>query len=201
MRPPYRCWVRCGDVAMVRVIPNMDAVTALYASAAVLLVIAGAVKVVRPATTAAMIEDLGAFAFGPITGTRLTLTLGVTEITLGIAALLSDLAALSVIVGVLYIAFSVAVWRAMSVGAESCGCFGRVDAPPTWLHVVGNLTLAVCSFVAVASRSPLEIMKDQPATGIGFVVMIGVLAGLELVFFTALPEALEARKPTRVEYS
>ena len=89
----------------------------------------------------------------------------------------------------------------MSVGAESCGCFGRVDAPPTWLHVVGNLTLAVCSFVAVASRSPLEVMKDQPATGIGFVVMIGVLAGLELVFFTALPEALEARKPTRVEYS
>jgi hypothetical protein len=44
-------------------------------------------------------------------------------------------------------------------------------------------------------------MKDQPAKGIGFVVMIGVLAGLELVFFTALPEALEARKPTRVEYS
>ena len=67
--------------------------------------------------------------------------------------------------------------------------------------LVGNLILAVCSFVAVASRSPLEVMRDQPATGIGFVVIIGVLAGLELVFFTALPEALEARKPTHVEYS
>ena len=44
-------------------------------------------------------------------------------------------------------------------------------------------------------------MKDQPAAGIGFVVLIGVLAGLELIFFTALPEALETRKPTRVEYS
>ena len=201
MQSPYRCRVRCGVAAMTRVALDMDAVTALYASAAVLLVIAGAVKVIRPATTAAMIEDLGAFAFGPITGIRLTLTLGVTEIMLGTAALLSDLAALSTIIGVLYIAFSVAVRRAMTVGAKSCGCFGRVDAPPTWLHVVGNLTLAVCSFAAVASRSPLEVMKDQPAAGIGFVVLIGVLAGLELIFFTALPEALEARKPTRVEYS
>ena len=65
--------------------------------------------------------------------------------------------------------------------ATSCGCFGRVDALPTWLHVFGNLALAACSFGAVAGRSPLEVMEDQPAAGVGFVAAVGVLAGLELV--------------------
>ena len=44
--------------ALVRVTFDMDAVTVLYASAAVLLVIAGAAKVIRPATTAALMEML-----------------------------------------------------------------------------------------------------------------------------------------------
>ena len=128
-------------------------------------------------------------------------SLGLAEITLGIAALLSDVAALRVVVGVLYVVFATAMWRAISVGAESCGCFGRVDVPPTWLHVFGNLTLAVCSFGAVAGRSPLEVMEDQPAAGVGFVAAVGVLAGLELVVFTALPDALEARKSARAKGS
>ena len=77
----------------------------------------------------------------------------------------------------------------------------RVDAPPTWLHVFGNLVLAVCSFGSFAGRSPLKVMEDQPAAGIGFVAAVGVLAGLELVVFTALPEVLEARKSARVTRS
>ncbi|MBQ87417.1 MAG: hypothetical protein CL433_01035 [Acidimicrobiaceae bacterium] len=177
---------------------DMDAVTALYTSAAVLLVIAGATKVIRPANSAALIELLSAFPRRSAASTRLTRALGLAEITLGIAALLSDVAAFRVVVGVLYVVFAIAVWRAISVGAESCGCFGRVDAPPTWLHVFGNIVLAVCSFGAVAGRSPLEVMEDQPAAGLGFVAAVGVLAGLELVVFTALPDALEARKSARV---
>ena len=126
----------------------MDAVTVLYASAAVLLVIAGAAKVIRPATTAALMEMLGAVLRGSVPGTLLARALGLAEITLGIATLLTDVAAFRVVVGVLYVVFALAVWRAISVGATSCGCFGRVDAPPTWLHVFGNLVLAACSFGA-----------------------------------------------------
>ena len=177
--------------------PDMDAATALYASAAVLLVIAGAVKTVRPATAAALIEDLGAPTGGPVTGTRLALGLGVVEIALGVTALAGDVPGVPIAVGGLYVVFAATVMRAMSLGTESCGCFGRVDAPPTWFHVVGNAALAACSFVAAAGRSPLEVMDDQPAAGLGFVLLIGVLAGLELILFTALPEAMEARKPTR----
>ena len=183
--------------ALVRVAFDMDAVTVFYTSAAVLLVIAGAAKAIRPATTAALMEMLGAFLRGSVSGTHLARALGLAEITLGIATLLTDMAALRVVVGVLYVVFAIAVWRAISVGAESCGCFGRVDAPPTWLHVLGNLALAVCSFGSLGGRSPLDVMEDQPAAGVGFVAAVGVLAGLELVVFTALPEVLEARKPNQ----
>jgi hypothetical protein len=59
----------------------------------------------------------------------------------------------------------------------------------------------VCSFGSFAGRSPLEVMEGQPAAGVGFVAAVGVLAGLELAVFTALPEALEARKPNRARGS
>ncbi|MEZ5165251.1 MAG: hypothetical protein R2695_01720 [Acidimicrobiales bacterium] len=84
----------------------------------------------------------------------------------------------------------------MQTGAASCGCFGRVDAPPSRIHVVGNLALAAVSFAAVAGDSPLEVMERQPAGGVAFVLLVGVLAGLALVAFTALPEALGATKGT-----
>ena len=38
-------------------------------------------------------------------------------------------------------------------------------------------------------------MGDQPAGGAPFVRLVGVIAGLAMVGFTALPEALAARQP------
>ena len=46
-----------------------------------------------------------------------------------------------------------------------------------------------------AAPTPAEVMGDQPAAGLPFVLLVGVLAGLALVAFTALPEALSARRP------
>lgn len=162
----------------------MDAAIALYASAAVLLVLAGAMKVLRPATTAALLDDLGLPTLGPIDAVRLAVGLGAVEISLGVVALVGEIGAIAVGVGTLYVVFAVTVLRAMRVGAGSCGCFGRVDAPPSWWHVGGNLALAAAAFVAASGRSPLEVMEGQPAGGLGFVVVVGVLAGVELIVFT-----------------
>ena len=175
----------------------MDAATALYASAAVLLVIAGTVKLARPATTADLIDDLGVPTLGSVDATGLTRALGVVEVVLGLTALVAEIPAVAVVVGLLYLLFAVVVVRAMRLGAESCGCFGRVDAPPSWWHVVGNGALAASSFVAAGGRSPLEVMDGQPLGGLGFVAVVGVLAGIELVVFTALPESLHSRRTTR----
>lgn len=175
----------------------MDAATALYAAAAVLLVLAGAVKVSRPATAAVLMVDLGAPAGGPVSGARLAVSLGVIEVGLGVSALVLEVPAVAFAVCVLYAAFALTVVRAMAVGSESCGCFGRVEAPPSWFHVVGNGVLAIASLVAASSASPLEVMDGQPAGGVGFVILVGVLAGLALVVFTALPEAMAARASRR----
>jgi hypothetical protein len=36
-------------------------------------------------------------------------------------------------------------------------------------------------------------MADQPHGGLGFVVVVGVLAGVELVLFTSVPATMERR--------
>ena len=178
----------------------MDAVTVLYASAAVLLVIAGAAKVARPATTAALMEMLGAVLRGSVPGTLLARARACRDHARNRHPV-DRRGGVSCCCRRPLRRVRPGGWRAISVGATSCGCFGRVGAPPTSLNVFGNLVLAVCSFGSFAGRSPLEVMEDQPAAGIGFVAAVGVLAGLELVVFTALPEVLEARKSARVTRS
>jgi hypothetical protein len=176
----------------------MQAATALFASAAVLLVLAGVVKVSRPTTAADLMQTLGAPSRGPWSGTHLAVGLGVIEIALGVIGLVSELPAAAVAIGVLYVIFGLTVLRAMALGATSCGCFGRIESPPTWFHVFGNAVLAAAAFTAATASSPLEVMDAQPAGGIGFVLLVGVLAGLALVVFTALPEASAARQSKEV---
>lgn len=177
----------------------MDAITALFASAAVLLVIAGVVKVTGPSATAATMRDLGVKPIGPLDANRLTVLLGSIEIVVGVGALVADVAAVAAAVGLLYVVFAATVARALRVGVGSCGCFGRIDAPPSWWHVIGNLGLAAASFLAAAGRTPLEVMESQPAGGIGFVLAVGVLAGVELVMFTTVSVATGSRRSISTE--
>ena len=167
----------------------MDVVVALHASAALLLLVAGLAKVVRPAPTTSLLATLG-LPERP----ALAVAIGVVELTVGSAALAIGGPALAVATGLLYVGFALVVWRAMAAGAESCGCFGRVDAPPSWIHVLGNAGLAAVSFAAAAGDSPVDVMDGQPAGGVAFVLVVGVVAGLAIVAFTALPEALGARQ-------
>lgn len=166
----------------------MDVVVALHAAAALLLLVAGMAKIVRPAPTTDLLVALG------LPGrAEMAVSIGVAEVIVGLAALAVGGPVTAIATGVFYVGFTGAVVRAMRAGATSCGCFGRIDAPPSWLHVGGNVALAVVSFIAAAGDAPIDVMDGQPASGVGFVVLVGVLAGLFLVLFTALPEALSAR--------
>ena len=168
----------------------MSVVSALHASAALLLVVAGAAKLIRPADGFAGLVGLRTRPF-------VVRLLGTVEAVAGMAALIAGgLAAW--IVGLLYAAFALVVLRAVLAGADSCGCFGRLDAPPSLIHVAGNLMLAAMSFTAAGAASPpvtavVQAAGESPATGVALPVVIVLLAGLVLVAFTALPEALAAR--------
>ena len=168
----------------------MSVVSAIHASAAVLLVLAGAAKLSRPAPGWA--DLLGFRARTPVV--RLV---GASEAAAGVAALFLGGAA-AWAVGLLYAVFAAVVLRALLAGAGSCGCFGRLDAPPSLIHVVGNLVLAAVSFAAAGAPSPpiqviVQATGDSPAVGAALAVVVVLLAALVLVSFTALPEALGAR--------
>ena len=170
--------------------PPVSVVSAIHASAAVLLVLAGAAKLSRPAPGWA--DLLGFRARTPVV--RLV---GASEAAAGVAALLLGGAA-AWAVGLLYAVFAAVVLRALLAGAGSCGCFGRLDAPPSRIHVLGNLVLAAVSFAAAGAPSPpipavVQAMGDSPAVGAALTAVVLLLAGLVLVSFTALPEALGAR--------
>lgn len=168
----------------------MDVLVALHSAAALLLLVAGMAKIVRPAPTGDLLTTLG------LPGSdAAAAAVGVVEATVGVAALAFGGPVTAALVGAFYVAFGAVVLRAMRAGAVSCGCFGRVDAPPSWIHVIGNAALAAVSFAALAGDTPVEVMEDQPAAGVGFVLLVGVLTGLALVAFTALPEAMGARRP------
>ncbi len=172
----------------------MSVTSAIHASAALLLVVAGAAKLIRPADG---FSGLAGFRTRPVV-VRL---IGAIEAAAGTAALLSGRPA-AWIVGLLYAAFALVVLRAILAGASSCGCFGRLDAPPSLIHVAGNLTLAAMSFAAAGAASPpvstvVEAMAESPATGVALAAVVALLAGLVLVAFTALPEALAARSSGR----
>ena len=168
----------------------MSVVSAIHASAAVLLVLAGVAKLSRPAPGWA--DLLGFRARTPVV--RLV---GASEAVAGVTALFLGGAA-AWAVGLLYAVFAAVVLRALLAGAGSCGCFGRLDAPPSRIHVLGNLVLAGVSFAAAGAPAPpipaiVQVMGDSPAVGAAQAVAVALLAGLILVSFTALPEALGAR--------
>lgn len=168
----------------------MSVASAIHASAALLLVVAGAAKLIRPA-------DGFTGLVGSRTSPAVVRLVGAMEAAAGMAALFAGRPA-AWIVGFLYAAFALIVLRAVLAGANSCGCFGRLDAPPSLIHVAGNLTLAATSFVAAGAASPpvpavVRAVGESAATGVALAAVIGLLAGLVLVAFTALPEALAAR--------
>ena len=169
----------------------MSVASAVLASAALLLVAAGAVKLIRPSDGFA---GLVGFRVGPLP----VRMLGGAEVAAGAAVLWLGGPVAASAVGLLYGVFALAVGRALLAGAESCGCFGRLDAPPSRIHVVANLALAASSFAAAGADGaaiPMiaRALVDSPAVGAALAVEVVVLAGLALVTFTALPEALAAR--------
>ncbi|MDE0606593.1 MAG: hypothetical protein OXH78_05495 [Acidimicrobiaceae bacterium] len=169
----------------------MDVVVALHVAAALLLIAAGVAKVFRPVPTTDLLAS-----FGLPEAPAAVVVIGLVESAVGVLALVVGGPLSAAATGVLYLGFLAVVWRALVTGATTCGCFGRVNAPPSWLHVVGNAGFAAASFVAVAGPTPTQVMADQPASGVGFVLGSGVIAGLALVAFTAVPEALAARGGT-----
>lgn len=169
-----------------------------FAIATAVLALGGALKALEPADTAHALSALGL-----PTATVLVRIGGAVELTVAIGALVTGNAVLAAIVAVSYLAFAVIVAVALRSGKplSSCGCLGKIDTPPSLVHVGIDLVCAgVAAAAAVAATSEIalpDVLADQPLLGIPFLLLVAIGTGLALLALTALPKTLAAARAAR----
>ena len=166
-----------------------------FAIAAVLLVVAGALKARQPSDTATALDRMGL-----IRNEMAVRASGIAELALGVAALAVADAVVVVLVAMSYGAFFIVVSVALvrKLPLASCGCFGKVDTPPSLLHLgigLGAL-LAAVGMALDPAISPLEVVTGHFPASVAYVVLvaIGVVTSFELL--TLLPRARAVARPT-----
>ena len=166
----------------------MDVVAAPYLAAALLLVVAGVAKALDPLSLVRALRAAGLTVRAPLL-MRFVRAAAVFEALVGAVAVVSPSRTAAMAVAASYAGFTLFVLQALRTGSPlaSCGCFGKVDTPPTRLHAIVTGALAVLSLVA-AGRPGIEL-------GLGLLVVTGVLAYLTYLVLAVLP--LVAQKATR----
>jgi hypothetical protein len=165
-----------------------------FAIAAVLLAAGGAAKAVRPRDTAQALTAVG-MRFPQLLPARVAVRVGGTlEAAIGVAALLVGGPVLCALVAASYAAFAAFVVVALRTGApiSSCGCFGKVDTPPSIVHVVLDVAFAgVAAAAAFTGAVALpDVLADQPLLGIPFVLLLVIGCSLVFLAFTSLPKTM-----------
>lgn len=95
---------------------------------------------------------------------------------------------------VLFLGFLVFSWLALRnvVPVQSCGCFGQEDTPPSWFHVVFNITtLIALVVVGVTSGSPIPWDAPLVETSV-FLGYAALGTFLSYLLLTRLPQTLNA---------
>ena len=137
------------------------AVAGLFAAGSLLLAGAGAAKVRRPGDSAVALRAAGL----PATPARVRAA-ALTEVLIGVAALVGPGPVPALLVGASYLAFAafVAVALRRRLPLASCGCFGRPDTPPSRTHVVLNLAAAGAAIGwALSASASLPATLSQQA--------------------------------------
>ena len=189
-----------------------------YLVACGLLVIAGVAKALRPDDTARALLQLttpkappvgGPGGRGPggahrwtalrLPGMRSAVRVGAAaEALLGVVALVVPRSGTAAAVAASYLAFAVVVGLTMARGGPlaTCGCFGRPDTPPTFVHLAVDLVLAVAATAVAVAAPPsgtvVGVLAHQPWHGVPLVMvaLLGTwLATLVLVRLSALEAA------------
>ena len=156
----------------------------LYLIASGLLCVAGVAKAARPDDTARAVAALVP-GTPPLRLVRWIVRLGaMAEAALGAVALLFPRPLIAAMVALSYLAFFgfVAYARRRGGALATCGCFGRPDTPPTALHLLFDLVLAVVAVVVAMSARGADTLGSQLAhqPGAGFPLLFVSAVGLWL---------------------
>lgn len=171
----------------------MGAWSGPFLVAALLLAGAGAAKALDPVTTVGALRKLGLGVPAAVVRAG-----GVAEVALATVAVVTGAPVAAALVACSYLAFTafVAVARVRRLPIGSCGCFGRIDTPPSAIHLVVNTGAAV-SAVAVALRDGGGIgpvLADQPLAGIPFLLLAVIGAYAAFTALTVVPQLALLRR-------
>jgi hypothetical protein len=165
--------------------------------AALLLTVAGALKAYDPATTAGALRRAGLRV--PPMAVRVG---GVVEGVVGVTAIVTGGPIAAALVAVSYLLFTgfvlVALVRHLPIG--SCGCFGKIDTPPSVIHVVLNVgAIVTATAVALGPGGGVgDVLADQELLGLPFLLFVATATYLAFLSLTTLPQlrSLEAPRST-----
>ncbi len=164
--------------------------------AVALLAAAGALKVVRPDTTAKALGELG----WPASPT-LVRAGALGELIVAAGALVGGGRPFAALVAVSYLGFAAFVLAALRRGTPlaTCGCFGVEDTPPTGVHLGLNLAAAaVAGIVAltgsgVGGLAEITTMEGSLLLRVAFLGSTAATVWLSYVALAVLPKLQTAR--------
>lgn len=160
-----------------------------FVIAATLLVLGGVLKALRPGDTATALRGVGI-----PTGATLVRAGGALEAAIGLWALATGDRGAAILVALSYLAFTGFVLVALRRDSPiaSCGCFGREDTPPSWVHVGVNLVaVAAATIVAIDPGAGLpDLVGDQPLAGVPFLLLTATGVLHAFLALTLLPRTL-----------
>lgn len=167
-----------------------------YLMACLLLILAGAMKMVRPADTVRALTQVFHFPRMLAVGVP---SLAAIEMLLGTAAALWPKPGLAGAVAASYVVFAgfVLVIKLRHGAVSSCGCFGTPDTPATWLHAIINVVLASAA-VVIAVNTPgdsiVSILRHQPWHGLPLMLAVLVGTWMVVLVFSNLAQLSAVRK-------
>jgi uncharacterized membrane protein YphA (DoxX/SURF4 family) len=160
---------------------------AVSAIALALLAASGVSKVIEPDPTVGALRAMG------LPGRSLTARfLGGAEIVAAAVGLASG-GPWIVAAATLYLSFLVFTYLAIRRESplQSCGCFGREDTPPTWIHVGFNgLALVALGYLSLVNRSPVPWQLPAPEV-VSYLAFTVIGAYLAYLLLTRLPQTLQ----------
>jgi hypothetical protein len=160
-----------------------------FAIAALLLVLAGVAKALAPRDTATALRAAGLPA-----PEALVRAGALAEVGVGVAALVAGDRISAALVAASYAAFTAFVVRALrrDTPLASCGCLGRADTPPTWIHVAIDVaaTAAAVAVVADPGAGLPDVLPGQPLAGVPFVLLVACGVALAHAAMSSLPRTL-----------
>lgn len=120
--------------------------------------------------------------------------LGGFELLVAIGASVAGSMIAVYMMGTLYLAFAIAVWRLLALGHRevSCGCFGIASAPVSVVHVTINTVCAGAAFCGAVLGVPdiRALALDHGVIHAGFVALsAGMGAYATLILLTHFPIA------------